>query len=223
MNIIDFLFPKKCFGCGALGNYFCKICAQSLLVQKQICIECFRPSVDGKTHFRCQKKFSLDGFTIAYVYEGAIKKALTSLKYKFAYDIAFELAKMVVIRLLEISFLFPDNSLIIPVPLYKKRENWRGFNQSEILAKELAKFIEYEHKIGLIVKIKDHKVQARLSRTERLKNAKNIYKVLDQKGIYGRNIILVDDVVTTGATLREIGKVLKINGAKSVWGVAIAH
>ncbi|MCS7091875.1 MAG: hypothetical protein NZM26_00795 [Patescibacteria group bacterium] len=165
----------------------------------------------------------MDGFTSAYVYEGAIKKALISLKYKFAYDIAFELAKMVAIRLLEISFLFPDNSLIVPVPLYKKRENWRGFNQSEILAKELAKLIKYEHKIGLIVKIKDHRAQVRLSRTERLKNTKNIYKVLDQKGIYERNIILIDDVVTTGATLREIGKVLKMNGAKSVWGVAIAH
>lgn len=223
MNIIDFFFPKKCFGCGKHGNYFCDLCRQNLLTPKQICIECFRSSVDGKTHTKCQRNFCLDGFTSVFKYEGAVKRSLISLKYKFAYDIAYELAEVIANRLLSVSFLFSGYSLVIPVPLHKKRENWRGFNQSEIFSKKIAEFLHLEYCNKALVKLKNQRPQALLKRDERLKNVKSSYEIINKIQIANKNILLIDDVVTTGATIKETCKILKENGAKLVWGVTIAH
>lgn len=223
MNIIDFFFPKKCFGCSKHGNYFCDLCRQNLLIPKQICIECFKPSVDGKTHVKCQKKISLDGFTSVFKYEGAVKRSLISLKYKFAYDIAYELSEIITNRLLLVSFLFSGYSLVIPVPLHKKRENWRGFNQSEIFGKKIAEFFKFEYCNTALTKLKNQKPQTLLKRDERLKNVKNSYEIINKSQIANKNILLIDDVITTGATIKETCKILKENGARLVWGVAIAH
>lgn len=223
MNIIDLVFPKKCFGCDKVGKYFCEICNKNLLESKQICIECMRPSVDGKTHFGCQKRYSLDGFVSVYKYQGAIKKSLIYLKYRFAFDVAEDLANLVLRHIEKVTFLFPIDAMIMPIPLYVSRENWRGFNQSAIVAKKIAKQMKWKYDDSILIRLTEHIPQAKLHKAERLKNVKDIYKVLQSERIFGKNIILIDDVVTTGATFREVGKLLKSRGAKTVWGIAVAH
>ena len=119
-----------------------------------------------------------------------------------------------------------NKPLLIPIPLFKKRQRKRGFNQTELLANEITaiggeSFCTLH--AGLLKKIKDTPSQTALERQKRLKNVLGAFAVSDVGEIKDRNIILLDDVTTTGATLGEARKTLLQSGAKSVIGVAVAH
>ncbi|HJL55841.1 MAG: ComF family protein [Candidatus Pacebacteria bacterium] len=119
-----------------------------------------------------------------------------------------------------------DKPLLVPIPLFKKRLRKRGFNQTEILAKEIAviggdSFCTLH--TGLLRKIKDTPSQTSLEREARLRNVAGAFAVANVPNIKNRNIVLLDDVTTTGATLNEARKTLLNSGAKSVLGVAVAH
>lgn len=116
--------------------------------------------------------------------------------------------------------------ILIPIPLFKKRQRKRGFNQTEILADEIiaiggSSFSELRKNI--LKKIKDTPSQTSLERRKRLRNVNDVFAVNNAEEIKDRNIILLDDVTTTGATINEARKILLNAGAKSVIGVAIAH
>ena len=115
-----------------------------------------------------------------------------------------------------------DDSLIYlsPLPLSKNRQNWRGFNQSELIAKSFNE--DYNYKINYDLKrIKDTKVQSSLNEKERAENIKNCF-VWAGQDLKDKVIILVDDVITTGATLNEAARILKDSGAKKVYGLIVA-
>ena len=119
-----------------------------------------------------------------------------------------------------------DKPLLVPIPLFKKRLRKRGFNQTESLAKEIAKiggdsFCTLD--TTLLKKIKDTPSQTSLEREQRLKNVTGAFAVANAPNIKNRNIVLLDDVTTTGATLNEARKTLLSSGAKSVLGIAVAH
>jgi ComF family protein len=112
------------------------------------------------------------------------------------------------------------NILLIPIPLSKKRENRRGFNQAELIAKSFN--INHGYKISLALKkVKDTKAQSSQSAPARAKNIKNCF-VWAGDNLKGKTIILIDDVVTTGATLNEAAAILKIAGAEKIYGLVIA-
>ena len=104
--------------------------------------------------------------------------------------------------------------------MYIKGKKRRGFNQSEIIAKELGRISNCKV-VSLLSKIKDTEDQARLNKEERLKNIKNCFKLCDRPGL--SQVLLVDDVFTTGATMKECCKVLKQAGIKKVWGFTLAR
>lgn len=119
-----------------------------------------------------------------------------------------------------------DKPLLVPIPLFRKRLRKRGFNQSEILAKELYKISGDSFcTLGthLLKKIKDTGSQTALEREQRLKNVTGAFAAANAPSIKNRNIVLLDDVTTTGATLNEARKTLLSSGAKSVLSVAVAH
>ena len=111
---------------------------------------------------------------------------------------------------------FKDIDIITAVPLHKLRKKERGFNQSEILASKIGKLIGVPY-VGLLVKFKKNKVQHSLPRLEREENVKNVYKAINENKIKGKNILLCDDIVTTGSTLRECAKILFEAGANKVY------
>jgi len=116
--------------------------------------------------------------------------------------------------------------LLVPIPLFKKRQRKRGFNQTELLAKEIASIGGESFCVlhtDLLKKIKDTPSQTSLERQRRLKNVDGVFAVTNAENIKNRNIILLDDVTTTGATLNEARDVLLKAGAKNVIGVAMAH
>lgn len=119
-----------------------------------------------------------------------------------------------------------NNPLLLPIPISRERKRSRGFNQSELLAEALAKkdcgnFFEVN--CLLLWKIKDAESQTKKNRAERLKNLNGCFAIKDPNKIHNRNIILLDDVTTTGATFEEARKTLLLAGAKKIYCVAVAH
>lgn len=116
-----------------------------------------------------------------------------------------------------------ENSVFIPMPLHKNKKRKRGFNQSEIIAKELSLALNIPLKTNILVKTENTQSQTNLTREERAKNIKNAFQTKNPSEIEGKIIFLVDDVFTTGATMEEAAKTLKKAGASHVWGLAVAR
>jgi len=115
----------------------------------------------------------------------------------------------------------PQNFLVIPVPLHRLRKLSRGFNQAEILAKTFCERFDYElipNKV--VIRNRNTPHQVGLKRLERLTNLIDAFTVTDSNIIKNRDLIIIDDVITTGATIYEIAKVLKLSGAKKIIGLA---
>ncbi len=116
-----------------------------------------------------------------------------------------------------------ENSLLLPVPLSKKKKSERGYNQSEVLAFELSLALKIPLLKNALAKIKNTPSQVGLSFEQRAQNIQGAFLIKNPLSLKNKNILLVDDVFTTGATMEECARVLKMAGAASVWGIAIAR
>ena len=116
----------------------------------------------------------------------------------------------------------PAPLVVIPVPLHKNRQDLRGFNQSELIARKLSKKLNLPGGCAL-ARTKDTEAQVSLSREFRLTNLVGAFTCTDKEFITGKNILLVDDVATTLSTLNECARALKDAGAKKVWGIVVAR
>jgi ComF family protein len=113
------------------------------------------------------------------------------------------------------------NTIIIPVPLHIKKLKWRGFNQAELIAQVVSSNADIKINCHDLIKIKHNGPQTKLKADKRRKNVHGAYRWVGKK-IKNKNIILIDDVITTGATLNECAKILKKNGANEIWGLVLA-
>ncbi len=210
MGIVDLLFPKVCIGCGREGEYVCAECQNKLIKPEEICPMCTRSSLDGFTHPRCRGKFGIDRLLVGMPYQGLVQKCLKKVKYKSNWDIV----ECLYILCRFEDFLETDATY---VPMWKKKEQERGFNQAEIVAKLVAR----GNQIKLLERCRETKPMFGLSKPERQKNIENVFRFVGES--CPEKVLLVDDVWTTGATMRECAKVLKQNGVKIVWGLTIAR
>lgn len=225
MSLFDLLFPKICLGCNKKGRYICTDCITQIGKPRLICPICMKSSIDGFTHSKCLTRYSLDGLFFVFKYDGVIKKALKSIKFKFASDIVSELTNYSVKALQASTLDFSNDFIVIPVPLHSVRENWRGFNQSELLGKGISHKIGLRYTNKILLRVKNTLPQSTLKKESRLKNIISAFEIapLYRKKLQGRKIVVFDDVHTTGSTIKEIGKVLKRAGASKVWGLTVAH
>lgn len=224
--LLDFLFPRRCLGCGQWGKYFCQNCLKEIKpLEKQVCPVCEKPAVSGKTHSKCQTKYSLDGLTSIFLYEGVIKEAITKLKYKFVTDLAEELIALGV-KHLPSPIIHHTSYILVPVPLHPRRRRWRGFNQAELLGKMLAEKFNWQVQTDILLRHRHTKPQIKLKPKERKQNIRGAFRI-NPKTIYNLKpnayYLLFDDVWTTGSTLRECGQVLKRAKLKQVWGLTLAR
>lgn len=224
--IIDFLFPKRCLGCGKKGKYICDFCLKKVPTISSFCFVCGRPSIDGVTHFKCRRKLSLDGVVAIWSYEGVLRKAILALKYKFAYEIAQDLITGA-FDFLESNYplMFLKNVLLVSIPAARKRVNWRGFNQTEIMGKIIASHFGWKFSSNLLIREEFFHPQTGLKGEQRRKNVRGVFKVnphYDKILSVDPQLIIFDDVLTTGSTLKEAGKVLKRKGFRTVWGLVLA-
>ncbi|MBI2596385.1 ComF family protein [Candidatus Daviesbacteria bacterium] len=230
MNILDLLFPKKCVGCNKLGAYFCPGCISNILQAELVCPGCERPSIGGVTHPVCRRKFGLDGLWSLGVYSGSLRSAIQKIKYRYIKELAEDLvditleywAKSGTFLLDEIKKNYGKDWVVVPVPLHWTRKNSRGFNQSSLFAKVFADRLGLDYSEAL----KRHKMtssQVGLDSQKRRQNIKNTFSLTMNHELITNNTILVDDVWTTGSTLKECCYVLKRNGAKKVWSLTLAR
>ena len=222
MNIFDLLFPKKCLGCPKVGNYLCDTCLVGLQAKRQTCPHCDRPSFRGKTHTGCVRKLALDGHYSLWEYKGVVRRALLTMKYKFAFDVAGDLAQLASKRL-KMEQPFTKKTLLLPIPTHPLRRNWRGFNQSAVVGKLLAQAMGWDYEPNLLVKNRTTVAQTELKRQARLNNLQNVFSLNPEKHFPKKTFFLLfDDIWTTGSTLKEACKVLKKAGASKVWGLTLA-
>jgi len=141
------------------------------------------------------------------------------IKYDGYYDIVGELVEK---ALQKIEINLPENAVITYVPMYKKREKQRGFNQAKLIAEKIGKNIN-RPVIDLLEKVRDNPSQVGLGLQERQENVRGVFSIAKMTEVEHSSILLVDDVYTTGATMKECTKVLKRAEMKNVWGFTLAR
>lgn len=222
--VLDLLFPIECLNCRSEGDYLCEQCFQQLRFNNEKYLKQARANL---------KISHLKKIYIAGDYESSIlHNLIIKYKYNFLSALGKTLARFLINfwqeRVLqeeawqEQVLNDPKTSppLIIPIPLAKTRERWRGFNQAEIIAREFCFYFNYELNLDL-KRPRQQKPQATLNEVKRLENIKSAF-VWRGKNLTGQKIILLDDVITTGATLNEAARILKIAGAKEIYALVLA-
>lgn len=229
MNILDILFPKRCLACGRFGTYFCDRCAgtiRTIGVSETICPICEYPAIGGMTHPRCQTKYSLDGLTSIFHYDGIIREAVKTLKYRLVTDLVTEFVSLIPSSVFNnLTIQQYNNCVLVPIPLHPSRLRSRGFNQAEVLGRPLAGRLHIPIQARILRRVKATTPQVEMKdRKKRLENMKNVFSIPTSKFVLPNStIVLFDDVFTTGATMRAAGETLKRAGATFVWAVTIAR
>jgi ComF family protein len=233
VSLLDFLFPKRCISCGKIGSYICPDCFVKInTIDTPICPACSRPAIYGLTHPGCKKPHTLDGLVCLFSYTGPVRKAIKKLKFDSLFDLAPDLFALAQEEIEEnellYNFLVNDRPLVTPVPLHWYRERQRGFNQATLLASAVAEKWGLKFSGEFLIRDKYTKPQVMLKKEERKENIKGVFRVSESFSpnilvFQYPSVLLVDDVWTTGATMRECGRVLKRTGAKKVWGLALAR
>ena len=230
MNLLDLIFPKFCVNCRRFGDFLCPDCFSRLSFDtKNICLVCGNPSYDGFTHPGCRGKYRIDGSFTGVVFNPVSKKLIYQFKYKpylsglasFLTDILYES----LIQNEEFNKIIRFPLLFVPISLSSKRFRKRGYNQAEILAKGLSKKFGFSV-LNCLERTRETRSQVGLSKEDRKDNVKGAFdiNIKNQKlNLKNRNILLVDDVLTTGSTFSEAANVLKRAGAGKVWAIAFAR
>lgn len=156
-------------------------------------------------------------------YGGTLKDVILLFKYRKYAPLGRPLARFAAAAVGSEPRLWAGADLLVPVPLHPSRRRERGFNQSRLLARELARLKGLEVLDGCLAKVRNAPAQAGLRAAEREKNVVGAYAVKRPVRLRGRTVILVDDVTTTGATLRECARVLKAAGVKEVRAITLAQ
>ncbi len=205
-KLIRLLFPKRCFVCGKVGDWFCPSCYQQL--PRSPC-PIFR------------KDRVLDGVFSPFLYRGGVKRLIIAFKFEMAQELCQKIVKLILAEMKKTTLwsFFPQGKfIVVPLPLHCYRQRWRGFNQSALLAKTLAKKLKLAYSEKILLRAKFALPQVGLSQAQRKRNIKNQFVCF---GAEETNFLIVDDIWTTGATLREAGQSLKDSGAKLVWGLTL--
>lgn len=229
-HILDLLFPRRCVRCGKEGVMLCTSCRSSIRMVPPTCVVCQKlvPALGiippGRTCIYCRKSSTIYAFLSPFPYEEAsIRNLIHALKYNRVRVVADDLAFLLTNYLQKFSITLPSDAIMTPIPLYPARERIRGFNQSVEIGRRLAEHTGLAFEPEILKKIKHTTPQIELSEEERKHNLHDTFTVPDMSRIKNKNIVLVDDVKTTGTTLEEAARTLKQAGAKRVWAITVAH
>lgn len=230
MGILDILFPRYCIQCRKIGAYLCTSCFSYIsFIETGFCVVCQRQAIDGMTHPVCRGKYTIDGVFSSLMYAGVVKKLVYQFKYPpyirhlegVLTDLFYEgiIQKEAAYRILQ------QEAMFVPIPLHASRLRKRGYNQSNVLARSLGNRLQIPV-LDCLERIKKTKTQVGLSQAERQENSKDAFAITKKHAAmlsHIDQIFLIDDVVTSGSTLKEAAKVLKKAGVGKVWGMTLAH
>jgi ComF family protein len=218
---LDLLLPLRCLGCGKEGNLICPACCETLpKVHLPICQRCGATFSEGNLCHMCiNHPLTIDTIRSVFRFEETVRQAILQLKYKHLKAVAAPLGQL----LAEYLRSHPmRGEVLVPVPLHPKRLRERGYNQASLIAQELNKLIGLPVAEDALIRVRDAVPQARTkSAIERRQNVKDAFAC--RQRLEGKQILLLDDVCTTGATLDACATALKAAGASSVQGLTVAR
>ncbi len=219
---LDLLYPRWCVGCGKEGGFICSSCCQSLLrIMPPLCPRCGRSQASGILCSTCVSWLAaIDGIRSPFQFDGVMRKAIHQLKYRNLRAIAEPLAGLLSDCL---TTHYMPAEVLVPVPLHSKRLRERGYNQSGLLARELAKLAGLPVIDGCLIRKRLAPPQAKTQNVkERRGNVADAFVCRDHQ-LKGSQVLLIDDVTTSGATLDACAAALKDAGAASAWGLVLAR
>ncbi len=194
-----------------------------------MCLVCGKSATHGLTHPVCAKDTTIDGCFISIEYKNIAKKLLFSFKYKpYLSDLQHVLSELLYEGMVQKEGLYSvlqksQHTVVVPIPLHVSKLRSRGYNHAAILAKRFASRLHITYR-DCMIRVRKTASQYGLSKKDRQKNLKDAFMVPEQKtkDVRKATVFVVDDIVTTGTTFLEAAKVLKRNGAKAVYGIALA-
>jgi len=214
-GVVDVCYPGGCAACGVVeepAGFLCQGCEQELekIERAGACYGCGLPLPAGSACPRCRGKglYPFEQVLRLGVFGGPLRGLIHRMKYHRQWTVAEKLAG----RLLRhglVEMLLKDQVVIAPVPLYGWRQVGRGYNQAEVLAAELARQTG-RPMVRPLARVRPTETQTKMhTQRQRAQNVRGAFALVDEKAIRGRAVVLVDDVMTTGATLREAGRTLR--------------
>ena len=230
-GLLDLLFPRHCVRCGAMGEFICDLCsAGMMLANGERCPVCWS-GFTGESCLRCpyvrpafeaaRSVFVYDSELVpVYEHDGAVRAAVHALKYRGLSSLAPAMAAPMAKFLTEWA---PTVDVIVPVPLFGMRRRIRGYNQSELLAGEISRRTGLPVDGRALVRARSTPPQVRqIGYDGRLANMADAFAA-GRRSVAGSNVLLVDDVMTTGATLGACARVLLDAGAGQVFALTYAR
>ncbi len=215
----DFIIPPRCLGCGSIGKSWCAGCDQKRIVpQGMSCPTCGTPRLFKECPACVRGIVGLKVRSIA-AYRPPLSDALISFKYRPDLAFAEVLAGWVASKLSELAWK-PD--LVVPVPLSQVRLRQRGYNQVALITKSLSRSSAIPHGTSTIQRVRDTRSQVGLAPRERYVNMDNAFAV-KRDLLLDKEVLLIDDLLTTGATMISCAEALLNAGARNVNAIAIAR
>ncbi|MBR4931454.1 MAG: ComF family protein [Alphaproteobacteria bacterium] len=229
-TICDFVFPPQC-----------PYCEKTITREEMLCTECFKkiPFITGPKCYRCgcplpfaeseekllcpkclTSRSVYDLSRSVFEYDSFSRNAILKLKYADRTDLRHFFVEYMCRAGID---LFDKADIVLPVPLYWTRRLKRKYNQSAILAELIAKKMSLTYSPHILHRKRATKAQAGQTKQERLKNVHSAFSIRNADKIKGKHVLLIDDVLTTGATANACAKILKENGAKAVYVLTIAQ
>ncbi|HLZ08902.1 MAG TPA: ComF family protein [Chloroflexota bacterium] len=220
--MLQILFPPRCVGCEARGDWLCSRCLEALpRIGPSRCRVCSVPTGGVAVCPACWRDPPRFQSTVAeFRFEGVIRRAIHRLKYRGAR----QLAQPLVDALLDLVPKLPTVDVIVAIPLHRNRQRRRGFNQASILAAAVSRRIEIPVLERGLIRVKDTEAQVEIPAASRWQNVRDAFQLADDRqALVGKRILLVDDVATTTSTLRAAARVLVRGGAAEVHALIAAR
>ncbi len=212
-KILEYIYPPTCGVCG-------KICKEYICNKCSIRLRKYEIKNNHVIIIRNKEKH-FDELLCIFKYEDIVRDMI--IKYKFQNKpYLYKTFSKIILKNEKTCGFLEKYDIIIPVPISRKRKHERGYNQTQLIAKEIAEILNIKLGNNILIKERDTKAQSGLSKKDRATNIKDVFKITDYKTIKNMKILIFDDIYTTGSTANECARVLKEAGAQKVGVLTIA-
>ena len=219
-HILDLFYPKICAGCASEGVLICRECEKAIVIRTPQCFICDRRSPDARVCRSCKKHTAYTRMYGPLSFKNDIVREMVHrLKYRSVKEYGVILGQFLAKATSYYALLPKKDAVIISVPLHPKRMRTRGFNQAEIIAKTYSELSNIPLADSeSIIRRKNTPPQTTVAdRSKRMENMRDVFFVKNATDFFGKTVILIDDVATTGSTINEAARALKRGGAREVW------
>jgi len=227
-SIVDLIFPPQCLLCGDLDSSgLCRTCRKSFQpLRPPLCSVCSAPVETSEAAPLCARCSDFhpayDRAWSLFIYDGAIRKAIHDFKYHGVSGLHRVFGELLHERLtVEMAGISIDS--VVPVPLHRARELSRGYNQAALLARSLASLLSLPVMESELLRVRHTDFLADLGRRDRFASLEGAFAISEKTRLEGKKILLVDDIMTTGATFHICAGVLREGGASCIYGITLAR